>query len=191
MGGATTARACASHKLGGYPPLSSANFTPPVHLPPIRPPQQVDTPSPLQKRAVLLNEASEHRAIRVVQPRQSRALDQLGTLLASARDRDVAIASNEPVGPFLKLKRVVECWFTAHERLLQLRMLMLPACAPPHRQPLSKLIEEAARLARVGDRAAEEGGELRRQRPAQRRRARRGAQRRRRRARRWQRRRRV
>ena len=39
------------------PPLSSANFTPPVHLPPIRPPQQVDTPSPLQNRAVLLNEA--------------------------------------------------------------------------------------------------------------------------------------
>ena len=124
---------------------------------------QVQITSPLQNRAVLLKEARKHCAIRAVQPRQNGALNQLGTLLMSARNRDVAITSNGPVGPFLKLKRVVEFWLAARERHLQLRLLVLPACVSPPGQSLSELVEETARLARVGDRAAEEGGELRRQ----------------------------
>ena len=46
----------------------------------------------LQKRAVLFKKERKHCALRAIQPRQHCALNQVGTLIASARDRDRAIA---------------------------------------------------------------------------------------------------
>ena len=119
-------RACACVSWVGSPrsPLPLI-LHPPVHLPPILPPRQVDTPplpgdgsrelergdgrvggatTPglcvpvefrshyLQKRAVLFKKERKHCALRAIQPRQHCALNQVGTLIASARDRDRAIA---------------------------------------------------------------------------------------------------